>query len=616
MKLNLNHFKICLIFSLIIYTTSKAPPYHEPKHQINPSKPELIIINNTNPLSPKKRLQESEPSISIQNSSATIHFFDEYQTIEHKIILLPKNLQGNNCFKGYSFPVTGTTLKDISSSCEIINKSSKKECTATYKQETNKIIFSFKGNLCTGDTLTLYYKYNEMKNTKEILYKVETVVIPIVSDAIFCDYTYIIPEGFINLGLKNNILTKKSNTTYTYYGQCPTETKTDQIRYSPEKVYWNANTEISLEYPTKFTSEVIFIFPRYYLGGKIKNKIYQLSSLENDIYKESNYIYDYTKYKFQVYSVNKKKVGVKLITNFTNNLNEVFSIYFPDSYYKIDTSTIDKEIIDKANEIIKEKSDKPNYYKLGNFVNSYMTYDTSYAGKELTLKEIYEGKKGVCEHYTLLYNAMLNAIGIKTLYLSGWAFSKSETSGNKETGGHAWTAALIDNKWKELDATWGLFEGVPAGHVLKNFGDDKYYTSYSAIGLDKSKFYFYQNFNINMIEYSQESENPNSGKEKENINKTEEIDYEEEEETNEKENNKEKEKEKEDIKEKEKEIIKEKTENPKTDKEIDDNKEKEKAKETDEDEDIRKIILNNRSQSLYQKLFLVNLIILYFDLLF
>ena len=130
MKLNLNLFKICLIFSPIIFTTNKAPPYHEPKHHINPSKPELIIINNTNPLSPKKRLQESESSISIQNSSATIHFFDEYQTIEHKIILRPKNLQGNNCFKGYSFPVTGTTLKDISSSCEIINKSSKYQIQA------------------------------------------------------------------------------------------------------------------------------------------------------------------------------------------------------------------------------------------------------------------------------------------------------------------------------------------------------------------------------------------------------------------------------------------------------------------------------------------------------
>ena len=49
---------------------------------------------------------------------------------------------------------------------------------------------------------------------------------------------------------------------------------------------------------------------------------------------------------------------------------------------------------------------------------------------------------------------MLNAIGIKTLYLTGWAFQNDETSGNKDTIGHAWTAALINDKWMELDATW------------------------------------------------------------------------------------------------------------------------------------------------------------------
>jgi len=76
--------------------------------------------------------------------------------------------------------------------------------------------------------------------------------------------------------------------------------------------------------------------------------------------------------------------------------------------------------------------------------------------------------------YTLLYNAMLNTIGIKTLFVSGWAFNGEQTSGDKDTIGHAWTLALIDGKWKELDSTWGLLEGVPAGHFFKNFNQDKY----------------------------------------------------------------------------------------------------------------------------------------------
>ena len=72
---------------------------------------------------------------------------------------------------------------------------------------------------------------------------------------------------------------------------------------------------------------------------------------------------------------------------------------------------------------------------------------------------------------------MLNSIGIKSLYISGWALDGNQISGDRNTVGHAWTAALIDGKWIELDSTWGLFEGIPAGHIIKNFFDDS--TSYS-----------------------------------------------------------------------------------------------------------------------------------------
>ena len=277
--------------------------------------------------------------------------------------------------------------------------------------------------------------------------------------------------------MKNNTLTKASDTTYTFYGQCPTTRQTDVIRYSLEKVSWNADMEVSLSYPPKFRNDVTLTFPRYYRGGKFKSEIYTLSSLDNEIYNEEDNIFEDSKYQIKISAANKDKVGVKLNTNFTNNLKNEFKIDVPESFYEVDISSIDQEIIEKAEEIIKEESDKPNYYKLGKFVNSYITYDISYSGKDLTVKEIYDGKKGVCEHYTKLYNAMLNAIGIKTLYISGWAFEGNNTAGNKDTSGHAWTAALIEDKWIELDATWGLFEGIPAGHIMKYFDEDRY--SYS-----------------------------------------------------------------------------------------------------------------------------------------
>ena len=217
-------------------------------------------------------------------------------------------------------------------------------------------------------------------------------------------------------------------------------------------------------------------FPRYYIGGKIINNIYELYSLEGESYNAEDYIYEYSKYQFKISAANKDKVGVKLYTNFTNNLTNEFNVYLPESYYEIDISSIDQEIIEKAEEIKNTYPDN-TYYYIGNFVNSYMTYNLSYTGKNLTVNEIYESKTGVCEHYTKLYNAMLNAIGIKTLFISGWAFNGNQTSGNEDTIGHAWTAALINDKWIELDATWGLFEGISAGHIMKFFDEDSY--SYS-----------------------------------------------------------------------------------------------------------------------------------------
>ena len=213
-------------------------------------------------------------------------------------------------------------------------------------------------------------------------------------------------------------------------------------------------------------------FPRYYRGGKNKNKNYKITLYNETELKESDLIYNETLLKVIVPGNNNKNVGVSLKTAFSNKLNETFDVYPSENFYQIDEN-IDDAIKVKTQEIINNSSseykDYPDYYKIGKFVSSYMTYDLSYHGKNKTLLEIYNDKRGVCEHYTILYNAMLNSIGIKTLKTFGWAFQNNETSANQNTIGHAWTLALIDNKWIELDATWDLFDGVPAGHIFKGF---------------------------------------------------------------------------------------------------------------------------------------------------
>ena len=344
--------------------------------------------------------------------------------------------------------------------------------------------------ISNGDKLIINFKYNRKKDSKEILFKEEPVIIPFVNEALFCNYKYILPDDYIGLGSELNFLKQESDTIYTFYGDCspniiPDTTFNvaddfyivpDTIRYSPKQSYWKADMEISLQNSNKFTNDVELSFPRYYKGGKIINAYYNISSLDDiESYEEDSIINEDTKLKIQIPSANKEKVGVKLKTSFVNKIRDKFETYFPESYYEIDLSKIDQEIIDKTQEIINGDSNKPNYHKIGYYIFRNIVYDSSYLGRELTLKEIYEEKKGVSEHFTLLYNAMLNSIGIKTLYITGWAFSKDQISGDNDNTRHTWTAALINGRWIELDATWGLFEGVPAGHIIKNIGFDNCY---------------------------------------------------------------------------------------------------------------------------------------------
>ena len=74
------------------------------------------------------------------------------------------------------------------------------------------------------------------------------------------------------------------------------------------------------------------------------------------------------------------------------------------------------------------------------------------------------------------FNSILNLIEIKTLYIYGIVLQGNKTSEHIEIF-HSWIASLINGKWFELGATFGLFEGVPASHIFLNYGESTYYSS-------------------------------------------------------------------------------------------------------------------------------------------
>lgn len=88
------------------------------------------------------------------------------------------------------------------------------------------------------------------------------------------------------------------------------------------------------------------------------------------------------------------------------------------------------------------------------WVTSNIEYDYDYYYHKKTTvalqaEEVLEVKLTVCEGYSRLMQALLQAQGIPAVYVRG---TSNNSSG---TNDHAWNMAYVDNRWIYIDSTWG-----------------------------------------------------------------------------------------------------------------------------------------------------------------
>ena len=480
------NYKYCLLVFFISAIICTPPPIPKPAYEIVTLE-SPVQGGNTIDSKNYKRLSDSKQFVA--NNKVIVEISDNGVTEEHELKITTENLANGYTYKYYGQTINvadGKALTLISKECKKYNNTDEEstinnECISNLKIDGNKYKFEFNYTLYNDEYILVKFKFTITQTTREILYRQESISISGIYPDGTCDYQFIIPEAYKNLGLQNNILTKESEYKYIYNNHCPDEQITDVIRLAPKEGYWKGEMTFYVKSDTAFIGDLTLKFPRLYRGGKNKNKNYELKTDENTVLKESNFIEDQIMLNVNLPASGKLQPGIKLHTAFSNKLEEEFTFYPTEELLDLEQD-IDNTIKAKAQEIINdpnsEYKDYPDYYKIGKFVKNHITYDLSYHGADKTAKQIYDEQKGVCEHYTILYNAMLNSIGIKTKKIFGWAFDKETTSGDENTIGHAWTLAVINNdgvsKYMELDATWGLFEGIPAGHILKGFDKETY----------------------------------------------------------------------------------------------------------------------------------------------
>jgi transglutaminase/protease-like cytokinesis protein 3 len=153
-----------------------------------------------------------------------------------------------------------------------------------------------------------------------------------------------------------------------------------------------------------------------------------------------------------------------------------------------------------------DTSGEPDYIVLIRWVYNNMVYDINYAGRSMSIDDILINLIGVCEHFTRLYNSLLQSIGINAIYSTGYGFNKKSALNYPDNSRYAWTVAQINDKWIPLDATWGIFDGkLPLSHVFESYEKNgiswRYTRSCSFSKEHKLEYLGYEssNSNVNLL---------------------------------------------------------------------------------------------------------------------
>lgn len=100
---------------------------------------------------------------------------------------------------------------------------------------------------------------------------------------------------------------------------------------------------------------------------------------------------------------------------------------------------------------------------------------TGNKGKSQTVNErlndVLKTRKGVCQHYSELFAALMTELGYEAKVITGFT-NKTNIAGENTSLGHAWNAVKVKGEWKLYDATWAA-GGVRNGKkFIKNYNSD------------------------------------------------------------------------------------------------------------------------------------------------
>ena len=438
----------------------------DPNQQIvDLKKYEEIMLNELKEKEKHHRRKLSN-DIDYINSTSILNIYEDCM-IEDFSIKMKANKDATTPFIPISYKNTTIIyyqleIKDANGNIVPLNNTY--NCTIDDK---NFIIIN--ARLLSGYELSLQIKMKHALvniDDNNFLYKKIAIYVPPRFDGAFCKYIFNVGSNSINIGLQNEQekFTPLNSSAFFYEGNCPNSYIMDIIRTTPYQVTWNAYLEASMSITEDPTFAYLNIPILYTTGGTnfnfTKNEMLMSPLKNKDTFKSENGHYWY------------------FINDFTDKeryfkINLIFSsspVFWNVTLNKFENTSTPESIELAKTILLEDTSSKPDFYKLGKWVYNNIQYEIGYTGADLNISEIITLKKGVCQHFTELYNSLLNSIGIESIYTTGYSVKDINDPTN---GRHAWTVAKINGKWIGLDATWNIFNEygyLPLCHLFRSYG--------------------------------------------------------------------------------------------------------------------------------------------------
>ena len=271
-----------------------------------------------------------------------------------------------------------------------------------YKIENNIITINDL-KIYNNQFVEIHIKYKYFTNEDKELYRREYFSISNIQN------TYIksiieIPDNFCIISTKDifkqNQETNKTKTNIYYYNEISKEEKNlETFIFCYKRAIWEIEYEYILEAENNI-KHCKFSTARLFKGGNLKEIKYDIIK-ENanfiDSKDKDNFIFEYKNLDTNIINIKFKIIVENSTSNYFFNENENKELLT-----KIPSEDI-QFFKDLANQIINsDKTNFPNYKKIGIWVFNHIKYNIKLKGKKYTAKEIYNIKEGVCEHYTAL----------------------------------------------------------------------------------------------------------------------------------------------------------------------------------------------------------------------